>query len=224
MHSAATLGALAVQAKLSTPEALTGSLSSSFNGTLAECLVVDDEVHVTVACEERDQLGWALRMRDLHRQLSRDFGLVSLGYGPPRTGSGAGRRALLEAIEALRLGTRTFGDGHITSYGDARLSALLFRHVDIQELRWLYERTVGALLTEDLEYGSELVATLEAYCDSGASIKRTAERLGIHRNTVLYRVRRIRELTMTSLEDGSSRLLLQVGLLAGRLAHQTRTA
>ncbi len=212
-------GAVALHGRLSSPSAISDSLAQTFNGTLAECVVVDEELHVTIGCDDREQLDWVLRIRDLHRQLGRDFGLVSVGHAPPRSGSSAVKRAMVEAVDALRLGERIFGDGHVTSYGDARLGALLFRHVDIQELRWLYERTVGTLLTEDQEYGSELLATLEAYCDSGASIKGTAERLGIHRNTVLYRVRRIRELTMTNLEDGSSRLLLQVGLLAGRLAH-----
>lgn len=40
----------------------------------------------------------------------------------------------------------------------------------------------------------------------------------MHRNTVLYRVRRIQTVTLTNLQDGPSRLLLQVGMVAGRLA------
>ena len=35
---------------------------------------------------------------------------------------------------------------------------------------------------------------------------------------MLYRVRRIKTVTLTNLQDGPSRLLLQVGLVAGRLA------
>jgi DNA-binding PucR family transcriptional regulator len=54
--------------------------------------------------------------------------------------------------------------------------------------------------------------------------ERTAERLGIHRNTVLHRLELIEEVTALDVEDGSSRLFLQLGILAGRNATQARTA
>ena len=57
---------------------------------------------------------------------------------------------------------------------------------------------------------------MEAYCETFVT-KRTAERLGVHRNTVLYRLKRIEEITSSDLDDGPTRLLIQFGLLAGRL-------
>ena len=122
------------------------------------------------------------------------------------------------APEALRLGERAFGGGHLTGYGDAQLAAFLLRHADLDDLRSLYERTLGKLFDEDRKRGGDLLATLHAYCDTGGSLSQTAERLGVHRNTVLYRVRRIQTVTLTNLQDGPSRLLLQVGMVAGRLA------
>jgi DNA-binding PucR family transcriptional regulator len=45
----------------------------------------------------------------------------------------------------------------------------------------------------------------------------------VHRNTVLYRVRRIQTVTLTNLQDGPSRLQLQVGMVPGRLARPAVT-
>ena len=125
----------------------------------------------------------------------------------------------------MRLGERAFGTGHLTGYSDAQLAAFLLRHADLDDLRSLYERTLGKLFDEDRKRGGDLLATLHAYCDTGGSLSQTAERLGVHRNTVLYRVRRIQSVTLTNLQDGPSRLLMQVGMVAGRLARPpvTRT-
>lgn len=55
------------------------------------------------------------------------------------------------------------------------------------------ERLLGLLAP--LESHPELLATLEAYLQSGFSLKRAAHRLGLHSNTVLYRLHRAEELT-----------------------------
>ncbi|MGH2715940.1 MAG: PucR family transcriptional regulator [Thermoleophilaceae bacterium] len=60
--------------------------------------------------------------------------------------------------------------------------------------------------------GAELVATLRAYFQSGFNLTRSAECLSIHPNTVVYRLRRIRELTGRDPHDPDDLLLLTLGL------------
>jgi DNA-binding PucR family transcriptional regulator len=67
-----------------------------------------------------------------------------------------------------------------------------------------------------------LLRTLEVYCETSATI-RTAERLGIHRNTVVHRLKRIEQITGADLDDSSTRLLLQLGLLADRFSRKVET-
>jgi sugar diacid utilization regulator len=224
MRSAGSYGALALAGPPGSGYGLSHAVGAAFVRQISSSHITEHEVRIAVGHDRRDQSGWVVRMGRLHRLLQADFGTVSVGYAAPRAGTGAGKRALAEALEALHIGERVFGTGHLTSYGDARLAALLLGHVGVVELRSLYEHAVGRLLFDDVSSGSELVATLEAYCHSGASIQDTAERLGVHRNTVLNRMRRIRSLIHTSVDDGSSRLLLQVGLLAGRIVSQPQPA
>ncbi|MER3490022.1 MAG: hypothetical protein C4328_09015 [Meiothermus sp.] len=61
-----------------------------------------------------------------------------------------------------------------------------------------------------------LIPTLEAYLASGGSSKQTAERLGIHPNTVLYRLRRIEELTSLNLNSLQDLMLLCMAILLQR--------
>jgi purine catabolism regulator len=214
-------GGFAVHCRGIAAERLIESVVRSAEALVLELSTVEDEVRASVAHDHRDQPGWADVIHRCHGRLCADLGdAVSMGYAVPRTGSGAARRALVEASDALRFGERVFGSGHLTDYGDAQLAWFLFAHTDPEDLRSLHERTVGRLLSEDRERPGDLVPTLHAYCESGCSLQDTARRLGVHRNTVLHRIKRIEALTLTNLADGPTRLLLQVGLVAGRLVRQ----
>jgi DNA-binding PucR family transcriptional regulator len=56
------------------------------------------------------------------------------------------------------------------------------------------------------------VSTLDAFFAANGSPKEAAERLGVHRNTVLYRLDRIRDITGYDLDDASVRMRLQLAL------------
>jgi DNA-binding PucR family transcriptional regulator len=128
--------------------------------------------------------------------------------------------ALVQAAEAALLGDHLFGPGHVTSYAQAQLARFLLDNRQADELRALYELAVGKLAAEDMQRTGDLITTLEVYCETFAT-QGTAARLGIHRNTVLYRLKLIEEITAMDLSDGSSRLFLQLGLLAGRLTRRS---
>ncbi|MFF4900717.1 PucR family transcriptional regulator [Streptomyces sp. NPDC001068] len=63
----------------------------------------------------------------------------------------------------------------------------------------------------------ELARTAEAYLDCAGQAGRTAAALGIHRQTLYYRLSRVEQLTGLDLDDGEDRLLLHMALKAGRL-------
>lgn len=65
--------------------------------------------------------------------------------------------------------------------------------------------------------GRDLVDTLAAYFDSGASIEATARALFVHPNTVRYRLRRVAELTGYSPLDPRGGYALHLALTLGRL-------
>lgn len=64
---------------------------------------------------------------------------------------------------------------------------------------------------------TELARTAEVFLDCAGQAGRTAALLGIHRQTLYYRIGRVQQLTGLDLGDGEDRLLLHMALKAARL-------
>jgi DNA-binding PucR family transcriptional regulator len=97
----------------------------------------------------------------------------------------------------------------------ASLEALLAQLGPAQHMLDFYESRLGALREYDARHRADLIRTLEAYFSSGGSLAATAGVLRTHRNTVLYRLRRIEALSRARLRDPQVALELQVALRIG---------
>ncbi|WP_175411507.1 CdaR family transcriptional regulator, partial [Streptomyces sp. TRM64462] len=64
---------------------------------------------------------------------------------------------------------------------------------------------------------AELARTAEVFLDCAGQAGRTAAALGIHRQTLYYRLSRVEQLTGLDLDAGEDRLLLHMALKAHRL-------
>ena len=73
---------------------------------------------------------------------------------------------------------------------------------------------VKPLQDHDRRRGSDLIRTLRVYFAAGANASEAADRLFLHRNSLLYRLERAQKLTGLDLKDPEARLALQLGLLA----------
>ena len=73
---------------------------------------------------------------------------------------------------------------------------------------------VRPVVEHDRERRSDLVRTLRVYFATGANASEAADRLFLHRNSLLYRLERVQRLTGLDLKDQGARLALQLGLLA----------
>ncbi|WP_016909946.1 PucR family transcriptional regulator [Streptomyces xiaopingdaonensis] len=63
----------------------------------------------------------------------------------------------------------------------------------------------------------ELARTAEVFLDHAGQATRAATALGVHRQTLYYRLSRVERLTGLDLDDGEDRLLLHMALKTGRL-------
>ncbi|NDZ69292.1 PucR family transcriptional regulator, partial [Streptomyces cyaneofuscatus] len=73
---------------------------------------------------------------------------------------------------------------------------------------------VAALLTP---LHKELAHTAEVFLDCAGQASRTAAELGVHRQTLYYRLSRIEQITGLDLGDGEDRLLLHMAVKRARL-------
>ena len=77
-----------------------------------------------------------------------------------------------------------------------------------------FQDLVEPLVRYDRERGSDLVRTLRVYFACGANASEAADKLFLHRNSMIYRLARIEKLTGADLKNPRVGLILQLGLLA----------
>jgi PucR family transcriptional regulator, purine catabolism regulatory protein len=155
---------------------------------------------------------------DIFQELSRRAGtltppmVVSMGVGRVRGGAAGIRQSHQEAKQALTMSRRLHGPGRLTNFDDLGIYRLIFAAQDLPELRTFHDEALTTLIEYDRQHGAELIKTLSAFFAGRCGPKEAASILGVHRNTVLYRLDRIRELTKMDLDDADVRLRLHLAL------------
>ena len=76
----------------------------------------------------------------------------------------------------------------IVGQDELAIYSTLFESHDQASLATFLDATIGPLISHDSHRGSDLAATLLAYFDCNQNAKTTAQRLGIHVNTVRQRL------------------------------------
>ena len=77
----------------------------------------------------------------------------------------------------------------------------------------LLDETLGPVLSQPEPQASTLLETLAALLRHDGSPTHAAEELYCHRNTVIYRMKQIEQLTGRSLTDPRDKLLLELALM-----------
>jgi PucR C-terminal helix-turn-helix domain/GGDEF-like domain/Purine catabolism regulatory protein-like family len=140
----------------------------------------------------------------------------SAGLGEPAAGPAEIRRSYREARDAARLGLTLLGPGRVARSSDLGIYRLLLRLRDGGELADFCRNTLGPL-TSDARTGDALLETLEVFFACNGNLSEAARRLDLHRNSLIYRLNRARELLGHDLEDSETRLALQLALKARRV-------
>jgi len=129
-----------------------------------------------------------------------------------------------EAQRALEIGRQLFGEGHVHAFARLGIYRLLF-HLDGQsELTAFYQEMLGSLLQHDNRHeGSSYIETLEEFFRYNGNLSEMARATHFHRNSLIYRLKRIEEIVGRSLEDPETRLSLQIALKIHSLRHRSDT-
>jgi purine catabolism regulator len=174
------------------------------------------EQHVCVfqALKDEDDLETAHQLaRRLWEQLEAEFPGSRLigGISGPAESLADWPRVYNEAMQSMQLGKR-LKLNHVVDFSSLGVYRLLGQLEDVPEVRSFTERVIGPLAAYDRQHRSSLVQTIAAYFKHHGNISQTAESLFIHRNTLLYRLERIQELTGHDLDQANMRLALQLAL------------
>ncbi|MFF9770852.1 PucR family transcriptional regulator [Streptomyces sp. NPDC014636] len=132
------------------------------------------------------------------------------GVGEPRTGLAELDTVWQEASAAARAALAETRFGPVAQW--AGIGA--YRLLTALPPEAAQDRVVGPLLAPAHQ---ELARTAEVYLDCAGQAGRAASELGIHRQTLYYRLSRVERLTGLDLDDGEDRLLLHMALKRARL-------
>jgi sugar diacid utilization regulator/putative methionine-R-sulfoxide reductase with GAF domain len=141
-------------------------------------------------------------------------GSASVGIGNIANGVSELARSHIEARQALRLTRRAGGRGRIASYRSLGAFRLLLEVQSPDALRRFVDELLGPLLEYAQSRDTPLLETLEAL-SAARWVRRAASRqLGIHINSMTYRVERIQALTGLTLDDPETRVAISIALRA----------
>jgi purine catabolism regulator len=130
-------------------------------------------------------------------------------------------RVYREAIRAMDLGKRLKLSNFVVEYGSLGVYQLLGGLESLPEVQAFTDDVIGPLIEYDQQHRGSLVETLDSYYAHHGNISQTAETLFVHRNTLLYRLDRIQELTDHDLNQADTRLALQLALKFWQLRPET---
>ncbi|GAA3905177.1 helix-turn-helix domain-containing protein [Streptomyces lacrimifluminis] len=144
------------------------------------------------------------------RLLKETEGAVAAGVGAPRTGLAGLGAGWQEASAAARAALAEPHLGPVAEWG----AIGPYRLLTALPPDTAQDPAVRTLLSPAHQ---ELARTAEIYLDRAGQAGRTAAELGIHRQTLYYRLSRVEQLTGLDLDDGEDRLLLHMALKGARL-------
>ncbi len=118
---------------------------------------------------------------------------VHAGVGQPAVGAPGWHRSLGQAEQAIELGRKLGSERRLHFYSSVALDATVR---DSPELAASLQEMLDRLAGEP-----QLLDTLEMYFNHRQHLKAVAAALGIHRNTLLHRLERVRSLLQADLAD-----------------------
>ncbi|GIK29627.1 MAG: helix-turn-helix domain-containing protein [Chloroflexota bacterium] len=146
-------------------------------------------------------------------------GVVAAGISRPVQGLRDLRAAYREAKDSLTIAQQLGDIDKSTYYGDLKLYQLLLGVKDrsLQHLRRFYEEALAPLVEHNDRKQGDLIRTLNGFFDANGNLAKAASDLAVHRNTLVYRLDRISELTGLDLNDPDNRLILHLALKVQRV-------
>ncbi len=193
-------------------------LSTEPNDTLVH-IYSDDHISVFKSIRRGDDLSEALQFeRRLRQQLASDLPNAKLlaGLSGPVHHLADWPRAHQEALQAMGVGER-LNLNEVVEFGSLGVYRLLSQLDDVLAVQEFCDSVIGPLVQYDQEHRSNFVKTIEEYFNHHGNVSQTSEALFIHRNTLLYRLDRIQELTGHELSKSEMRLALHLALKVWQL-------
>ena len=186
-------------------------------------IYAEDHVTVFQALRKVDDMGAAVRLaKQLRTQLQSEYPKQRLeaGLSGPVLELSDWPQVHREALQAMEVGQR-LRLNDVVEYNSLGVYRLLGQLDDVPVVHDFCDQVIGPLVDYDRDHRSNLVRTIGEFFNHHGNVSKTAEALFIHRNTLLYRLDRIQDLTGHDLDLSDMRLALHIALKLWQLRPET---
>jgi sugar diacid utilization regulator len=155
---------------------------------------------------------------DLAQQVQHEYAVhLAIGIGNVCQSINDYRQGFAEASEALTMGQQltpapSTTQPVVTHFNDLGVYRYLYKIARMDDVRDVYQDQVARIDSYDRRKNTDLLTTLETYLECAGNLTKTAERLYVHRNTLIQRLDRLQSLCDIDLQERSNWLTLQVAI------------
>ncbi|WP_066065045.1 PucR family transcriptional regulator [Neobacillus soli] len=129
-------------------------------------------------------------------------------------------KSFSEANESIRLMQRFNSLGGVSHFEDHSIYHFLDSNIKDMELEDFFMKRLGKIYGHDQLHGTSYIITLENYFLNNLNISETAKGMFLHRNTLIYRIEKIKEILNTDLKNSEELLQIQLALKIFRLLNK----
>ena len=122
-------------------------------------------------------------------------------------------QAYVQAKKVVNLSGRKGWENIMIQYSELGVYQLLLAIDNKETIKAYYNDMLGKLEENDQNNGTDYLDFLNAYLNSNCNINDTADALFIHRNTVVYKIKKINELLDCDLSDIEVRVQLYLAAM-----------
>ena len=166
-------------------------------------------LEVSQGTESENAMGFLDFMERRLRNLLPEV-VISWGAGDCHEGVAGFAASYINAAAALRIGRHKKGIGRHTHYGETRIDRILLNLAQNNDMQKIILSTIDPIISYDRQRNMDLIGTLSAYIRYNGNVSQTARVLNLHRQSLLYRLRKIESLTGLSLIDPDDLFLLEL--------------
>ena len=138
--------------------------------------------------------------------------IISWGIGENHIGVRTFHESFIDANTALDICYSQEGPGHRSTYAKTGIYRVLRMIGNNKELREVIQLIIVELVKYDRQRGLNLINTLKAYIHNQGNVSQTARALNLHRQSLLYRLKKIESLTNKSLSNPDDLFLLDLSI------------
>lgn len=122
-------------------------------------------------------------------------------------------KAYKQAKHVILLSEKKNWQNTLRSYSELGIYQILLAVEDPETKRNFLDATIGVLIQSDESHGTDYIPFLKVYLENDCNITKTAEKQFLHRNTVVYKVKKISELLDSDITDFEVCVTLYIAMI-----------